>query len=590
MSHSVPLSTDDATEDDLLAVLHQLRGCLTSEADQRACAEIAKRWQERTFHLAVLGQFKRGKSTLVNALIGRPILPSAVLPLTAVPTFVRHATPERLIVHFSDGRAEETDISALARYVTEKENPNNHRGVQRVEVFVDADFPPPGISLIDTPGIGSVLRHNTAATVNILSYCDAALFVISPDPPLTEVEETFLRTVAGIVPRVIPVMTKADVLPRDELAQLVDYNRRLLIQILEAEDLHLYTVAAARVLEKQHHERDDGFEFLQLKQALLSFLQNEREAMLRHSLARRALAMATQQRDLARVELKALRMDEQTRQEGLQRFLEEAKRLRREQEMAIDVLNADGARLIMTVNRAAPQIAERVRSEAFAMLTKLVSEVTDPREIREGLPSVKSSMGRFIEWAFTRERAQLERTVRERVTEIVREHTNRCAELVRKLVQFAGDLFAFEVASPATSNEFTFRVEDYWPVLPAPVMLGTIPLGVLAPFLPKTWVRRYHSRRIFAAVEEAVRTNTERLRFALAQAVESSLVAIREELLRQYDSLVQRVQKSVEAAREIELSGREARLAREQALQSQICLLEEIAHKLEKWTNNETRR
>lgn len=576
-------------QDELCSGFQILENLLDDVEDRQLCRNLAERWRARTFHLAVLGQFKRGKSTLVNALLGRPLLPAAVLPLTAIPTFIRRGKPERLVVHFLDGRTEQHQLEDIDRFVTEEKNPENRLRVERVEAYVSSPFLMPGVCIIDTPGIGSVLKHNTAATVNMLAHCDAALFVISPDPPITETEETFLRTVAGIIPRIIPVLAKADIVGPNELTQLLEYNTRLLRDLLENE-IHLYTVAAARVLQSASGETvvEDGYEFASLRSDLERFLREEKEGLLRRSLAIRALTLAREQMNLLRLHVEALRMDAQTRKERLDRFLAEAIRLRREQEMAIDVLNADGARLIMAVNRSAPEIAERIQREATAELNRLIATVRDAKEIRHGFPYVKQAMSQFIEWAFTRERALLEKDVRKRVGEIAAEHIARSGELVHRLIHAAGDIFSLELATTAVVSEKEFHVEDYWPVLPPPVMLGTISLGALAPILPLSWLRKYHWRRISAAVEESIRTNTERLRFGIARGIEATLAGIRDELRRHYDELVRRVQASVESATEMQKQGQESRQRREEELLRHLEKLRELEHKLARWANGET--
>ena len=86
---------------ELLRILNRLVDLL-NELDEsfygnvKRLRELRERLTEERFHLAVLGQFKRGKSTLINALIGEPLLPTSVLPLTSIPTFLS-AGPKRLL-------------------------------------------------------------------------------------------------------------------------------------------------------------------------------------------------------------------------------------------------------------------------------------------------------------------------------------------------------------------------------------------------------------------------------------------------------------------------------------------------------------
>lgn len=170
---------------------------------------LAGQLEEGCFHLAVLGQFKRGKSTLLNALLGEGVLPSSVVPLTAIPTRLRAGSRRQVRIAYLDERPDEVFAApdaaglstVLGRYVTEEANPENRLGVREVEVLHPSPALAHGVALIDTPGIGSTFEHNTVTTMAHLSECDAALFLVSADPPITAVEVAFLRDVAGRVPR-----------------------------------------------------------------------------------------------------------------------------------------------------------------------------------------------------------------------------------------------------------------------------------------------------------------------------------------------------------------------------------------------------
>ncbi|MFZ0484056.1 MAG: dynamin family protein, partial [Desulfobacterales bacterium] len=194
---------------------------------------LKDRLMDGRFHLAVLGQFKRGKSTLLNALISEPILPVSVIPLTSVPTFIRFGSPSIIRVRYGDNRGVEefsgestsdrTDL--LVKYVTEEGNPKNKLGVTEVEVVLPAPILSKGVVLIDTPGIGSTYRHNTQATLNFLQQCDAALFLISADPPITDVELDFLRQVRQKIPRLFFILNKVDYLNAKERDQVLSFFR-----------------------------------------------------------------------------------------------------------------------------------------------------------------------------------------------------------------------------------------------------------------------------------------------------------------------------------------------------------------------------
>ena len=147
------------------------------------------------FNLAVLGGFKRGKSTFINALLGNSILPTGVTPLTSIVTMVKYGESVEVEVRFMDGRTEKISVKDLFGYITEKGNPSNKLNVSEVEVTFDAPLLKEGITLIDTPGTGSTYQENTQATFRFIGHVDAGIFLIASDPPISESELEFLHLI-----------------------------------------------------------------------------------------------------------------------------------------------------------------------------------------------------------------------------------------------------------------------------------------------------------------------------------------------------------------------------------------------------------
>ena len=220
--------------------------------------ELAARVAEGRFYVACIGQFKRGKSALINALIGEPVLPVGFVPVTAVPTVVRFGEPPRARVQARDGAWREIVVTDLKQYVSEEHNPENTKGVTGVEVFVPSPLLATGMCLVDTPGLGSVFTGNTAATQAFIPHIDAALVVVGADPPLAGEELALVEAVGRQIQNLIMVLNKADRTTNAEKAAAVSFSRQVLEKRLQRSVGPILEVSAVERLEHRGPERDWG--------------------------------------------------------------------------------------------------------------------------------------------------------------------------------------------------------------------------------------------------------------------------------------------------------------------------------------------
>ena len=219
---------------------------------------LAARVSEGRFYLACIGQFKRGKSTLINALVGERILPVGFVPVTAVPTVIRYGAHKKARIQFRDGAWQEIDASDLEQYVSEEYNPENAKGVGGAEVFVPSALLSTGMCLVDTPGLGSVFTSNTAATQAFIPHIDAALVVVGADPPLAGEELALVEAVGRQVQNLILVLNKADRATEAEKAAAVRFTQQVLGKRLRRSVGPVFEVSAAERLENRGPERDWG--------------------------------------------------------------------------------------------------------------------------------------------------------------------------------------------------------------------------------------------------------------------------------------------------------------------------------------------
>jgi hypothetical protein len=195
----------------------------TLEPQLQACGELAQ--SRGVVDVAVLGQFKAGKSSFLNALIGAEVLPVGVLPLTALVTRLGHGAQDRLQVRFLSGESRNYPLADLASFVTERENPNNEKQVEAVEVSLTALAPFKSLRFVDTPGLGSVFTHNTQASMDWLPKVGGALLAIGVNQPFSEQDLKLLLEVSRHTPEVVLLLTKADLVSANQLEAVLEFTQ-----------------------------------------------------------------------------------------------------------------------------------------------------------------------------------------------------------------------------------------------------------------------------------------------------------------------------------------------------------------------------
>jgi small GTP-binding protein len=248
---------------------------------QERLRELFIRLAEDRFNLVVVGRFNRGKTSIMNSIIGTDRLPVGIVPLTSVITTVTYGTEERVVLKFKrSGLIQDIPIGDLSRYVTQDGNPGNVRGIDIAEVQLRAEILRRGFYFVDTPGLGSAIIENTRTTEAFLPEADAFLIVTSYDSPLTEEEVAFLRSVSSTARRVFLVVNKHDTVSADERDTVLAYVGDQLRVIFSEATPHVFSVSAneglqAKLANDVSQLAASGIPALE--EALIDFLLSEKK-------------------------------------------------------------------------------------------------------------------------------------------------------------------------------------------------------------------------------------------------------------------------------------------------------------------------
>lgn len=279
-----PLLRDyEALKFELAALIREASGMAWQakrETLQRSLQALLKRLAEDRFYLTLAGQFSRGKSTLMNAMLGMDRLPTGIVPITSVITAVSHNSRERVMIHFENSNlTHEIPLSELAEWITEQGNPGNKRKIEMAEVQLPAELLRRGAFFVDTPGLGSTIIENTETTHRFLPQIDALVLVSSFEFPLSQEEIKFLNRVRNLRRAVFMVINKADLCTPAQRAEILDFVKRQLAKEVDSDQIALFDVSASQALAaklERNTERLESSGLPALESALVDYLIADR--------------------------------------------------------------------------------------------------------------------------------------------------------------------------------------------------------------------------------------------------------------------------------------------------------------------------
>jgi len=250
---------------------------------QQLWRELLTRLAEDRFTVVVAGRFNRGKSSLMNAVLGMDRLPTGVIPLTSVITYVRYGTSERVLLdYYGSGLRAEAKLADLPELVTEKGNPGNVKRIRAAEIQLPAEILRRGFFFVDTPGLGSAIFENSQTTERFIPEIDVLILVTSYESALTEDEIRFLRQASATVRAVFVVINKHDTASPEAREEVLDYVKNTVRNVLDGRIAKPFSVSARDGLAAKQANDPQALQasgIFALEEELVSFLTAERSRL-----------------------------------------------------------------------------------------------------------------------------------------------------------------------------------------------------------------------------------------------------------------------------------------------------------------------
>jgi len=514
------------------------------------------------FNLVVLGAFKRGKSTLINALLGEPVLPTAIVPLTSVVTILGFGERLTIQVNFKNGQSRQITQPELVNYITEKGNPRNQKGVREVEITYPSDYLREGVRIIDTPGVGSVYSHNTEVAYNYLPQVDAAIFVVTVDPPLSEAEHEFLKDIREYVHKLFFVLNKIDYVNAAERQEALEFTTQILQADLAAERVMIFPMSAKLAMDGKSNGRSELLEaslLPQFENHLRQFLYQEKGRVLLISCATGALKAITDSTLALKVERQASAIPLKELEEKILRFEAELQGLAKERELSLLLLDARVKGVVTEVN----EDLEAFKGETDARLRREV-EAAFHQKSRVSL-DLRKEMEEFLFGAlrdvFSVWRRQEIEKLSQKLADIHQDFAERINGILERLTQLTARIFDFSLRGFAAETVFTERSQFWFKFKEDPVGLEIIQMTITS-LLPRALTKGFLLKKLLENLTELVDKHCGRLRYDFHQRLQEIAREFRQTWLAKIDDTTQSIRQALERARAQKQTSTQAAAAR----------------------------
>lgn len=449
-----------------IQVIQEKYSLMAIQPNLDACGAILE--SQDSIDIGVFGRFKAGKSSLLNHLAKRSVLPVGVTPVTAVITRLRYGPSERAVIHYYGGRLETVPIESVESFVSETENPKNTKKVASVTVELPSLKTYHCLQFVDTPGLESVFQHNTEMALDWLPKVGLALVTVSVDPPLSKHDVALIRTLLGYTPRIVILLTKADLVTESERKEIAEFigmelfkefgsEFRIIPFSVRPDYEHLQATLDRELLLPLAENRDaTRLDIVQFK--FKSLLDRTKEYL--------SLALAAAERiDSDRSRLKAQILNEKTSYESIRMEL---------QALATECAGRTRPWIMRRMEELRPGVEERVTRELRQKLSGMQSNLWNLSRTYEGW--LDESMRREMNEISIRDGdlfiAPIERAS-ETLTRAVQGFRDRLAGNIEQALgtRFSFEPFEIELHKPtipdiAISNLFMFNTDLLWFVIP----------------------------------------------------------------------------------------------------------------------------
>jgi GTPase Era involved in 16S rRNA processing len=545
------------------------------------CEELKEKIQNNVFNLVVLGQFKRGKTSLINALLGAEILPTAVVPLTSIATILKYGETLNIKVYFIDGKMIEIQPETLSQYVTEKGNPRNEKNVQEVMITYPSTYLKDGVRLIDTPGVGSIYQHNTDVAYQYLPKSDAALFLLSVDQPVGQAELDFLKDVKEYSHRIFFLQNKADYVGTEDLNESISFSKRIIEECMGRE-VKIFPLSAKLALDGKLSGSKELLEksFLpEFEKLLNTFLMQEKGGVLLLSVTNNLLRLLSYARLGLELEMKSLLTPLEELEEKLKIFEKKKKEVLVEKDDFYLLLDGETKKIVNNV------LEEDLKAFRQDMILKVSEDLESSygghssmsmKEIREHL---EEQVITEVKQAFASWRGIEDEKLAKTFEAACKRFIIRIDDTVDSLLKFSAELFTVPFDIVKAEAIWTTKSGFYYRFKEQPVGIEIV-ASSLTLLLPKFIGEKIILKKVKEYLNRVIDVHTARVGYDFEERLNKSKLDFRWEMFQRIEATIEGISKAIEKGMSMKDKGEQAFEERKAVLLETEKRMNEIKDKL----------
>jgi len=471
---------------------------------------IAKLQSEQIV-VSVIGQFKRGKSSVINALLSEEILPISVLPLTAIPVFIYYGEKYELQIKTKKEVLNFKNIEEIKKvlfeFATEKGNPENKKEVEEIKLFYPSELLKNNIVLVDTPGVGSIYAHNTKAAEDVIPKSDIGVFVVSPDSPFSEVEMNYFKKVLPKIKTSFFVINKSDTVTEMDLEEVKKFYFNILDKIFNG-DAKNYVFTVSSKTKAGINE---------LKEAIKSYIEVKKTEILIDVSKERIKEIFNLAKNEIGLILNSLKMPLKKLEENIGLFNDCLSDIESKADMINGNILIRKNKIVEYLENKITELNKEIRSSFINDFLKGAEKgIIDEKNIYKVIENISK--------IFENRQGEIEKEVEKRVISVLIELKEDFEMPLKELKQKAIEFFNIDIEIPQEATEFKFLKKPYFVDKNFSFSYKLLKDNLFFKILPSSFKKKIILAHLKNDFDDIILRNSNNIRWETIQSIQDTFI------------------------------------------------------------------